>query len=80
MINGFVVVEDNTQLELTQGNVTTRFIPLSEEALEIQSEDPELLWTIHLINVENSADGRSFTLDTEEKESISAFLSHYSLI
>ena len=79
MINGFVVVEDNTQLELTQGNVTTRFIPLGEP-LEIQSEDPELLWTLHLINVDDSQDGRAYTLDEEEKESISAFLLNYNLI
>lgn len=79
MINGFVVVEENTQLELTQGNVITRFIPLPDTSIEIQQEEPELLWTIHLVNVDNSADQRSFTLDAEEKDSISAFLNHYNL-
>jgi hypothetical protein len=80
MINGFVVVENDTQLELTQGNVVTRFVPLEATVLEIQQEEPELLYTLYLVNAENSADQRSFTLDVEEKDSIGAFLQYHNLI
>jgi hypothetical protein len=75
LINYFSLAENNTQLEL----ITTFFIPLANEPLEVQSEDPAL-WTLHLINVENTADQRSFTLDEEEKDHISAFLRIHNLI
>jgi|GEM_PF-5743751 len=79
MINGFKVVENNTKLELTQGSVTIRFVPVSEEFLTVQSQDSEMLWSVSLINIDDPSDERTFTLDAEEKENISAFLSRYNL-
>jgi hypothetical protein len=91
LINNFSLAENNTQLELIEGNgcsyddpnlvlTTTFFVPLPNEPLAVQQEEPELLWTLHLINVENAADGRAFTLDEEEKNHISAFLRIHNLI
>jgi hypothetical protein len=77
LINHFSLTENNTQLELIEA--TTFFVPLPNEPLEIQSEEP-VLWTLHLINVENAADGRAFTLDAGEKDYISAFLRIHNLI
>ena len=74
MINFFHLTENDTQL----GLVNDKFTPLTNEPLETQSKDPKL-WTLHLVNVENAADGRAFTLDLEEKEYISTFLKNHKL-